>query len=129
MLCIHKKRNGQCCRANALPGKHHCTFHDPELEEERAEGRRRGGVNRSQKAATLPPDTQDLSLMSVADVVGLLGQTINQVRTGQLDARVGNCLFVGAGVLLKALQGEDMEQRIAALESALKPRPTRRRHP
>jgi hypothetical protein len=49
--------------------------------------------------------------------VAALGQTINQVRTGRLPVNVGNCIGVLAGVLLRAIEGGDLEQRIAALES------------
>jgi hypothetical protein len=115
--CNHTKPDGTRCRANALPGKTRCTFHDPDLADQRAQGRRQGGVNRSKPAATLPPDTPDLSLKSVEDVVKALATTFNAVRTGRLDARVGNCLGVLAGVLLKAIEGSDLEQRLAALEA------------
>jgi hypothetical protein len=64
----------------------------------------------------LPSDTPDLPLRTVADVIAALGETMNQVRTGRIDARVGNCLGVLAGVLLKAIEGGDLERRIAALE-------------
>jgi hypothetical protein len=76
-----------------------------------------GGRERSRPAATLPPDTPDLPLKSVADVMVALGLTINQVRTGRLAVNIGNCLGVLAGVLLKAIEGGDLEQRIAALEA------------
>jgi hypothetical protein len=56
-------------------------------------------------------------LKTVKDVVTALATTFNAVRTGRLDARVGNCLGVLAGVLLKAIEGGDLEQRIAALET------------
>lgn len=117
MRCKGKKKDGTPCQASAHPGKRYCCFHNPDLAEQRAEGRRKGGINRREPTTTLPPDTPDLPLKSVADVVAALAQTINQVRTGRIDARVGNCLFVGAGVLLKAIQESDIEARLAALES------------
>src|SRR5690349_7438754 len=115
--CCHRKRDGGRCQAMPRAGRKHCTFHDPELAEARAEGRRQGGVNRSKPAATLPADSPDLPLRTVADVVAALAATINQVRTGRLGVGVGNCLGVLAGVLLKAIEGSDLEQRIAALEA------------
>ena len=115
--CMGRKRDGSPCPNHARPGKEVCWVHDPALAARRAEGRRRGGLNRSKPAATLPPDTPDLPLKTVADVVALLGQSINQVRTGRLDARVGNCLGVLAGVLLRAIEGGELEQRIGALEA------------
>jgi hypothetical protein len=115
--CGHRKSDGTRCRATVRPGKGWCVFHDPEMAKERDEGRRRGGVARSRKAVTLPPDTPDLPLRSVQDVVSALAETYNAVRTGRLDAKIGNCLGVLAGVLLRAIEGSELEQRIAALEA------------
>lgn len=118
-LCSHKKANGKRCKAQARTGKTVCTFHDPTMSKRNREGRRQGGLNG--RAATLPPDTPDAALGSVAEVACFLASTLNQVRTGRLAANVGNCLFVGAGVLLKAIEVSDFEARIAALESRQQP--------
>jgi hypothetical protein len=117
MQCNHRKRDGTRCRASAIADSGKCLFHDPARAAERAAGRKQGGISRSKPAATLSPNTADLPLQSVADVVAALGQTINQVRTGKLAVNVGNCLGVLAGVLLKAIEGGDLEQRLAALEA------------
>lgn len=116
--CRHRKPDGNRCRAAPRAGKPYCTFHDPSLAADRAEGRRKGGVARSAKASTLPPDTPDLPLNTVGDVTAALAEAYNGVRTGRLDARVGNCLGVMAGALLKAIGEADLERRIAALEAA-----------
>jgi hypothetical protein len=116
--CKHKKKNGTPCPNAARSGKTACWVHDPELAAARAEGRRRGGVNRSKPPATLAADAPDLPLTTVTDVAAALAVTMNQVRTGKVTVQVGNCLGVLAGVLLKALEGSDLERRIAALEDA-----------
>jgi hypothetical protein len=97
-----------------------CLFHalDPALAAKRAEGRRSGGKSRSRKAAVLSAATPDLPLRSVGDVIDLLGQTINQVRRGQVDARIGNCLGLLAGQLIQAIKAGEIEKRLAALEAA-----------
>ncbi len=117
MRCNHTKNDGERCKASALPGKQKCMFHHPSFSRKRAEGRRAGGTNRSVPVATLAADTPDLALATVADVVVALAATINQVRNGKLAVGVGNCVGCLAGVLLKALEGSQLEQRIAALES------------
>lgn len=125
--CNFRKRDGSRCRAFAVEGSPRCCFHDPDLAEERAEGRRRGGLNRNRPSATLPPETPALPLKSVDDVVAALAETMNLVRTGRLAVNVGNCLFVGAGVLLRAIEGSDLERRIADLEASGSPRIAGRR--
>lgn len=64
----------------------------------------------------LPFDTPPVKLRSVADVVKLLGTTVNEVRVGKIDVRVGNCIGLLAGQLVNALKTSDLEARIAALE-------------
>src|SRR5919199_1636669 len=54
--CRYTKPDGSRCKATPRPGRPYCTFHDPGLAHERAEGRRKGGKERSRPAATLPPD-------------------------------------------------------------------------
>ena len=117
MRCQARRRDGSPCKADAHPGKRFCCFHNPALAAERTEGRRKGGVARTRTAVTLPADTPDLPLRSVGDIVRALGLTFNHVRTGRLDARVGNCLGVLAGVLLRAVEVGELEERIAALEA------------
>lgn len=117
--CKHTKLDGSACRAKAQPGKSYCMFHDPSLAERRAQGRKQGGINRCKVASTLPLDTPDLPLDTVKDVVAMLAQTMNQVRTGKVAVQIGNCLGVLAGVLLKALEGSDLERRMAVVEENL----------
>jgi hypothetical protein len=57
----------------------------------------------------------------VQDVARFLAQTLNLARTGRVAVNVANCLFVGAGVLLKALETGDLEQRLSALEARRQP--------
>ena len=118
--CQHQKANGHRCQANAMSGSPFCFFHDPRMATERTEARRAGG--QKNKAAVLPTETPDHALTGVQDVVALLGETINQVRRGQIDPKVSNAVGYLAGILLKALEQGDLEQRLAALESIVKGR-------
>jgi len=115
--CRATRADGAACSGTARADGY-CFAHSPELAERRAAGRRAGGKERSRKAVVLPAGTADLALQTVADVVKMLATTINEVRRGQLDAKVGNCLGVLAGVLLRALAGDEVERRLLALEIA-----------
>jgi hypothetical protein len=117
-FCRGKKKNGDPCPNAARPGRDYCFSHDPALSRRRAEGQRRGGVSRSKREPTLPADTPDAPLRTVADVIAAVEATYNAVRTGRLGARVGNCLAVLCQVQLKAIEGGDLERRLAALEAA-----------
>jgi hypothetical protein len=126
--CTATRTDGQPCEAPARPGRSYCAFHDPELAEQRADARRRGGQRRSQKAAVLSSDAPDLPLQTVGDVTRLLADTINQCRRGQLDPRVGNCLGYLASVMVRAIEGSETERRLAAIEEQMaQTRPAGRR--
>ena len=53
----------------------------------------------------------------MAEVVELLGETINQVRRGELDLRISNAIGYLSGILLNAIEKRSFEERLAALES------------
>jgi hypothetical protein len=59
--------------------------------------------------------TEDVPLATVADVATAIARTFNDVRRGQLDAKVGNCLGLLAGQLLKALQDSGLAAEIEEL--------------
>lgn len=121
--CQHVKANGKRCQAIPRASGCLCIFHDPAMAAKRAEGRRRGGKVRSQPAAVLSADTPDLPLKSVADVAALLGRTINYTLRGEIDPRVANAVGVLTSILLKALQGTDLEEHLAKVEQEQKPPP------
>jgi hypothetical protein len=115
--CQYRKADGSPCRATALPGKDACYFHDPARSEERQAGRRKGAAARNRK-----PDlgsVEDVPLGTVADVVALLGKTINDVRSGRMEAKVGNAVAVLVGQLLAAQRGGALEDRLRRLEEEL----------
>jgi hypothetical protein len=72
--------------------------------------------------ATLPADAPDVKVEDGADVVKLLGETINQVRRGEIDPRVGNSVGYLANIVLAATGQRELESRIAELESLVKNR-------
>ena len=72
--------------------------------------------------ATLPADSPDVRIDDGAGVVKLLGQTINQVRRGEIDPRVANAVGYLSNIVLAATAQRDLETRIAELESLVKNR-------
>jgi len=64
----------------------------------------------------LPQDTPARHIKTAVDVIALLSETINHVRTGAVDPKVGNCIGYLAGIVLKATQQGELEERLAALE-------------
>jgi hypothetical protein len=117
--CQFRKKNGDACGADVQVGKNLCVFHDPERSAEGQKARRAGGLSRTRTASVLAPDTPDHSLLNSQDVANLLGDSINQLRRGQLDPRVANAIGYLTSVLLRALEQGPMEERLAQLEAIL----------
>jgi hypothetical protein len=116
--CKQTKEDGTPCQTNAMAGSDYCFFHDPAKAAEREAAQRAGGS--VGKTAVLPPDTPDVPLASVADVIALLGRTVNQVRRGQIDPKVANAIGYLTATLLRALEQSDIEKRVAELEALVK---------
>ena len=101
--CEFVKPNGVRCRANARTAAAQCWFHDPTLTRERHRARKRGGIARTSRRATLSADAPHRALGTVADVLGLLEATANEVRRGQLETRLANCVGYLCSVALNGL--------------------------
>jgi hypothetical protein len=115
--CIARNKSGSRCNADAQIGKRLCVFHDPEKSEAVLRARRAGGIART-RAAVLPTDTPDHSLRNAAEVSDFLAELVNQVRRGQLDARMANGIGYLTSVLLRALEAGPLEERVSRLEAA-----------
>ncbi len=113
--CNHVRGSGERCRGTARTGREFCFTHDPESAAEREAARRAGGRQRQRQPAVLP-GAQDVTFGGISDVTGLLAATASQVRRGEVDCRVGNCLCYIAATALKALAQGDIEERLKLLE-------------
>jgi len=92
---------GDKCRSRKIAGSGFCFFHDPEEGPERKAAQRAGGLR--SKLAVLPSTTPDTRLLDAHDVVKLIGETISQVRRGEVDPKVANAGGYLGGLLMKAL--------------------------
>jgi hypothetical protein len=111
------RQNGMPCGGFSIGGSVYCFAHAPDQTAKREDARRRGG--QAGKVATLPEST--VQVRSIRDVVGLVEETINDVRAGRVDVRVANAVGYLANVAIKAIEQSDLESRLEALEAVLEP--------
>lgn len=85
-----------------MNGSDYCYLHNPKISTvEKKQAQSRGGqMRRAKVSASLP----ELEVDKVGGVVSLLSDTIQRVRSGELDVRVANCLGVLSGQMLKAIE-------------------------
>jgi hypothetical protein len=116
--CSAKKQDQSKCQVAAIPGSEFCFFHDPSKAEKRREAQAQGG--RQHRVKTLEDSAPDVKVEDSGDAIALISETINQVRKGQIDPRVANCVGFLANILIKAVERDKLETRIEQLEELLK---------
>jgi hypothetical protein len=106
-----------------MQGSDYCYLHDPSVsEDEKRDARSRGGKeNQITVISPQPP----LKLKSAKDAIVLLEETINGVRSGELDVKVANCLGFLTDKLLKAYEVAELNDKVEIMERFLEKRKTR----
>lgn len=123
-----RKRDGQPCTAQTQAGRDYCFFHDPDKVEEVKAAQVKGGE--VSMRATLDPRAVKpwrghdgaitvLQTPTIGDLLNLLSDTVDEVRTGQIDPKVANAVGYLTGIMLKCLQYDLLEERLTALEEAV----------
>jgi hypothetical protein len=117
--CEFTKPDGTRCKARPLSGSSRCYFHSEQTAKARTEARRKGGRTRCKPAAVLGADAPDVRLDSVGDVLQLLGQTVSQLRRGELDPRVANATGYLLSIGLRAIEGDSLAKELEQLRGEL----------
>ncbi len=116
MTCKAIKTDGSPCQSAILKDGEFCYFHDPAINKEaKKTAQSRGGKHSHHTMAPVPA----IPLHETQDVVILLSQVINEVRTGALDPKLANCIGYLAGQLTKAMEVSDLERRMEEIEKKL----------
>lgn len=117
MRCSKTKTNGKQCNGHAMLNGEFCYLHSPDIPEtQKQKNRAMGGKNNALAIAKpLPP----LKIEGATDVIGLLVETVNEVRAGRLETRLANSLAILSGHLLRAFEISDLEKRLEKLEIQL----------
>lgn len=115
--CSFIKPDGEKCEAWAMADSDFCYFHNLDIsdKEKRATQSRGGQANKIKVLEPLEP----INLKEGGDVVLLLEDTINKVRTGEIDVKVANCIFYGAGQLRQAIETAKLESRVETIERVI----------
>ena len=122
MRCNHIKANGGQCEANAINKGKYCFWHDPAISnDERREAQSKGGkANKIILSNPLPV----IPINKTEDIIFLLTDTIQRVRSGEFDIKMANCLGILSGHLLKAFELAQIEGRVEIIEKTILERKT-----
>ena len=117
MRCSFIKPDGTQCNANAMSDSTFCYTHNPDIsDEEKREAKQRGGQAR---ALTIANPLPALPITEPNDAVLLIVDTINRVRSGELDIKTANCLGFLTDKLLKAFEVSKLNDRVEIIERVL----------
>lgn len=120
--CKATKHNGHPCQAWAGEGSAFCFWHDPARARERAEARARGGRARHGRPIGTTGNAEPVSVQSMADVVNLLERAVNDALRLENSLQRGRTIATLANAVIKALQFATLEERLEAVEMALRAR-------
>ena len=118
-ICQAKTKSGDPCQNPTIHGRPFCWWHDPELAEQRAEARSKGGRARHGRRIGTVRDGGQVQINSLSDVVDLVTSEINAVRGLEVSISRGRAIGYLAGVLVQVYTQSELEQRIAALEEKI----------
>ena len=121
--CQFIKQDGNKCQADVMKDSNYCYLHNPDIsDEEKRQNQARGGKGNLIKINNpLPP----VIINNPHDVVNFLTETINLVRSGELDIRIANALAYLAGHLIKALEISEVDKRVSTIERIILERSTK----
>lgn len=115
MNCKQIKNNKHQCKAKAQKDSEYCFFHDPNSKAQRKIAQSSGGAVNNAVNLNLAP----VEITTPNDLTTLLVDTINRVRSGELNVKVANCIGVLSGQLLKTLELTTVQQRIEIIEKVI----------
>ncbi len=121
MKCKATTKSGKSCKANALKDKKYCLAHDPGSKQKFKEITKKGGkVKRKVQVYLAPIEFKG----DVREVLDLLADTINRVRSNQMPPRIANTIGYLAGHMIKALEMVEIEDRLKKVERVVLERET-----
>jgi len=118
--CKSKTASGQPCQAQAITGSDFCFTHDPASAAARQAARKQGGLRNRvghSDGANLPAQVK-----TIDDVLKILDYALQEALPLENSVQRGRLLVSIAGAFTEAIRAGELENRLAALEAALKMR-------
>ena len=115
MKCTYIKANKAKCQANAMKNSKFCFAHNPDTKEQHALAVVKGGKLSKRDRLNLPL----VKIKTPADVVSILEEAINGVRTGTIPPNVANTLAYICSHTLRAMEASGLDDRLEIVESVL----------
>lgn len=117
MKCQFIKPDTTQCKANAMIGAEFCFTHNPDVQDEKEMAVIKGGLAlKPRKDAELMPH---ISIKNVDDVMALIEDTLNRVRTEPMTHQKANCIGYLANIAIKALEVGELDDKLDLVNSII----------
>jgi len=100
-----------------MDGFVYCFTHNPATQEEKEKAVLKGGL--APKPRKDPVQLEPIKIQSISDVVELLEDTINRIRTEPITHQKANCIGFLANIIIRAREVGGLEDTIETLEKRL----------
>jgi len=110
--CAFINANGDSCGGYAVNDDIYCFSHSPKYKNEKLEASRKGGSTSKRNDVKLNP----VMIKTSQDIMDLLTDTINLIRTSTISTAVANSVGYLANGLFKGLELVNFEKRLSELE-------------
>lgn len=117
--CPANTSDGKRCRSRPRKGRKWCWFHDPKSAKARATAQANGGAesrNRIGPLKVLGKNAPDVEVASQENVRGLVRETIDQVRRGEMAPHVAQVVGQLCAVALKSMKQTDTDKKLSELD-------------
>jgi len=103
--CAAKLKDKSLCSGGRIAGSMFCYFHDPELEQERADNRQKG---RDTVGSVISRQAGVPDIKTADDVRNFAIETAHQIRVGDLGSREGAVISQLLNQIMKTLPEEEV---------------------
>lgn len=118
MKCRFIKSDNIQCSAFAIEGSDYCWRHSPVVAEyEKKSASALGGTNRR---VYFPTNLPEVVLKNMRDIPPMLVDTLQHLRRGAIDVRLGTAIGYLSNVLMKSYELTDLERRVENVENYIK---------
>lgn len=98
MKCKFIKKNSKECEAKAIKDEKYCFYHSPKQKKKRKLASANGGLRSKKNNLDLPP----VKIQNPKDIVIVLAETLNLLRSGKIYPNHANSVFIGCNIFMKA---------------------------
>jgi hypothetical protein len=110
--CKFIKKDSAKCTSFAMSGSDYCYRHNPDVSEENKHNASSEGGKQCKEPQFIETPLPEMKVENMQDVVNLLADTINNVRTGKISTKSGTAIGYLSFILMQAMDKVSYEKAV-----------------